>query len=166
VSKSDEEGDRGAAHRVQSRREERFVDYAIRPDTVSDLVRLLTACCRETRNAMSGPERAGEVPAAPAAPPVSIEVLSWVTKLVGGDGTGRRILHEPWTRESTVRSVLGALSARFPELREALWSGAELGEHIEVLVNDAVLGIDHTLDSPLLPDDRITLVGQYMGGAH
>lgn len=30
---------------VQSRREERFIYYATRPDTVSDLVRLLTACC-------------------------------------------------------------------------------------------------------------------------
>ncbi len=30
---------------VQSRREERFIYYAIRTDTVSDLVRLLTACC-------------------------------------------------------------------------------------------------------------------------
>jgi DNA-binding transcriptional ArsR family regulator len=30
---------------VQSRREERFIYYSIRPDTVSDLVRLLTACC-------------------------------------------------------------------------------------------------------------------------
>lgn len=30
---------------VQSRREERFVYYSTLPDTVSDLVRLLTACC-------------------------------------------------------------------------------------------------------------------------
>jgi len=30
---------------VQSRKEERFVYYSIRPDTVSELVRLLTACC-------------------------------------------------------------------------------------------------------------------------
>jgi len=30
---------------VQSRREERFVYYSPRPDTVSELVRLLTACC-------------------------------------------------------------------------------------------------------------------------
>jgi ArsR family transcriptional regulator, arsenate/arsenite/antimonite-responsive transcriptional repressor len=30
---------------VQRRREERHVYYAVRPDTVSDLVRLLTACC-------------------------------------------------------------------------------------------------------------------------
>lgn len=30
---------------VQSRKEERFVYYSARPDTVSELVRLLTACC-------------------------------------------------------------------------------------------------------------------------
>ncbi|HET7875363.1 MAG TPA: MoaD/ThiS family protein, partial [Methylomirabilota bacterium] len=61
-------------------------------------------------------------------------------------------------------SVLTGLTARFPELRAALWHGDALGEHIEVLVNDAVLGISHELDSPLAPGDRITLLGQYMGG--
>lgn len=30
---------------VQSRKEERFVYYTARPDMVSELVRLLTACC-------------------------------------------------------------------------------------------------------------------------
>ena len=30
---------------VQSRKEERFVYYAARPDIASELVRLLTACC-------------------------------------------------------------------------------------------------------------------------
>ena len=30
---------------VQSRREERFVYYSVRGETVSELVRLLTACC-------------------------------------------------------------------------------------------------------------------------
>jgi hypothetical protein len=30
---------------VQSRREERFIYYSVRPETVSELVRLLTACC-------------------------------------------------------------------------------------------------------------------------
>lgn len=66
---------------------------------------------------------------------------------------------------STVRSVLKALSVRFPELDAALWLAGNLGEHIEVLVNDAVLGIDHTLDSPLKPGDRVTLLAQFMGGA-
>jgi hypothetical protein len=95
---------------------------------------------------------------------VPVEIISWVTKFAGGDGTGRRILEEPWTPEITVRGALTAVSARYPALREALWNGHELGEHIEVLVNDAVLGIDHTLESRLRPGDRITLVGQYMGG--
>ena len=95
---------------------------------------------------------------------VPVEIFSWVTKFAGGDGTGRRVLEEPWTPATTVRSALTSVSARFPELRAALWNGAELGEHIEVLVNDAVLGIEHTLDSLLRPGDRITLVGQYMGG--
>jgi molybdopterin converting factor small subunit len=39
-----------------------------------------------------------------------------------------------------------------------------LSEHIEVLVNDAVLGLTHTLDDPVRDGDRITLVGQYTGG--
>lgn len=65
---------------------------------------------------------------------------------------------------ATVRSLLKGLSARFPELDEALWHGADLGEHIEVLVNDAVLGIAHDLDSKLQPGDRVTLLAQFMGG--
>ena len=39
-----------------------------------------------------------------------------------------------------------------------------LGEHVEVLVNDAVLDVVHTLDSPLHNGDRIALIGQYLGG--
>lgn len=95
---------------------------------------------------------------------IPVEVVAWVTKFVGGDGTGRRLLAEPWTDGATVRSVLATVSARFPELHAALWHGADLGEHIEVLVNDAVLGVAHSLDSPLRPGDRIALLGQFMGG--
>jgi molybdopterin converting factor small subunit len=95
---------------------------------------------------------------------VEVEVVSWVTRFTGGDGTGRQLFPEPLTPGANVRSVLTGLSARFPELQRALWHGNALGEHIEVLVNDAVLGISHELDSPLSPRDRITLLGQYMGG--
>jgi len=94
-----------------------------------------------------------------------MEIATWVTKFVGGDGSGRRVLDEPLTQGATVRSELAGLSARFPELHRALWHGKELGEHIEVLVNDAVLGIEHDLDSPLRPGDRITLLAQFMVGA-
>jgi molybdopterin converting factor small subunit len=90
--------------------------------------------------------------------------VSWVTKFVGGDGSGRRVFEEPLAPGATVRTVLSGLSARYPELHRALWNGHELGEHIEVLVNDAMLDIAHSLDSPLRPGDRIALLGQFMGG--
>lgn len=95
---------------------------------------------------------------------VHVEIVAWITRFVGGDGTGRRVVEEPLTPGATVRSVLAGLTARFPELAAALWHGSELGEHIEVLVNDAVLGVAHTLDSPVKSGDRITLLAQFMGG--
>lgn len=103
-------------------------------------------------------------PRAEGAATVAVEVVSWVTKFTGGDGTGRQVFQEPLAAGATVRSVLRGLSARFPDLEAALWHGQEIGEHIEVLVNDAVLGVAHALDSPLAAGDHLTLLGQYMGG--
>ena len=96
---------------------------------------------------------------------VPVELVGWPTRFVGGDGGTRRVFDEPLAGGATVRSVLRGLSARYPDLSTALWHGEGLGEHIEVLVNDAVLGIDHELDSPLGPGDRIALLAQFMGGA-
>ena len=93
-----------------------------------------------------------------------MEIVGWPTRFIGGDGAARRVFEEPLSPSSTVRSVLKTLSSRFPELDAALWHAGNLGEHIEVLVNDAVLGIDHTLDSPLKPGDRLALLAQFMGG--
>ena len=83
---------------------------------------------------------------------VEIEAVAWVTKFVGGDGSSRKVLRR--------------LSGRFPELHKALWDAqtGELGEHIEVLVNDAVLDITHSLDSPVHNGDKLALIGQYLGG--
>lgn len=97
---------------------------------------------------------------------VTVEAVAWVTQFVGGDGTRRKLFEEAMAPGATVRSVLHQVSDRFPKLDEALWQrpGGALTEHIEVLVNDAVLGISHDLDSPVQPGDRITLIGQYTGG--
>lgn len=97
---------------------------------------------------------------------VTVEAVAWVTQFVGGDGTRRKVFDEAVPRGATLRSVLTDLSDRFPRLREVLWvrPGGDLAEHIEVLVNDAVLGLTHTLDSQLRDGDRITLLGQYTGG--
>ena len=97
---------------------------------------------------------------------VTIEAIAWATQFVGGDGTRRRVFDEAVDPGATVRSVLVCLSDRYPTLREVLWNrgGGDLAEHIEILVNDAVLGLTHTLDSPVRDGDRITLLGQYAGG--
>lgn len=97
---------------------------------------------------------------------MTVEVTTWVTKLAGGDGTGTVILKEPVAPGETVGQVLHRCSARFPQLDAALWDSTRqaLGEHIEVLVNDAVLGVAHDLASALEGGERIVLLGQFMGG--
>jgi molybdopterin converting factor small subunit len=98
---------------------------------------------------------------------VRVEVLSWVNRLVGGPGTGEETVDMTLPRGASVRAVLRALSDRFPDLGRALWDPTrprELGDNIEVLVGNAVLGVTHDLDSELLDGDRVTLLGQYMGG--
>jgi molybdopterin converting factor small subunit len=95
---------------------------------------------------------------------VPVEIVGWPTRFVGGDGATRRLFEEPLADGATVRSLLRGLSVRYPDLAAALWHGDDLGEHIEVLVNDAVLGIAHTLDSPVRPGDRVALLAQFMGG--
>jgi hypothetical protein len=96
----------------------------------------------------------------------TVEVTTWVTRHVGGDGSGTQRFDEALEPGDTVRTVLRRFTRRFPELDRALWTPdrRELGEHIEVLVNDAVLGVGHELDSRLVGGERITLLGQFMGG--
>ena len=109
---------------------------------------------------------ASEGPQAPAAGQVEIEVVAWITKFVGGDGSTRQVFHEPLRDGDTVRKVLRRLSGRFPQLHKALWDPetGDLAQHIEVLVNDAVLDLTHTLESPVQTGDGLALIGQYLGG--
>ncbi len=96
----------------------------------------------------------------------TIEVSTWVTSHVGGDGSGTKRFDEPILAGDTLGDLLRRFSGRFPGLDAALWNTdkTELGEHIEVLVNDAVLGVAYDLNSLLLGGERITLLGQFMGG--
>jgi molybdopterin converting factor small subunit len=98
---------------------------------------------------------------------VHVEVLSWVNKYVGGPGAGEVRLDEEVPGGATVREVLRQVTARHPELGRALWhdrQSREISDNIEVMVENAVLGVSHELDSPLRDGDTITLLGQYMGG--
>ena len=47
--------------------------------------------------------------------PVSVEVTTWVTKHLGGDGGGTRTFEEPFTSGDTVRTILRRFSRRFPD---------------------------------------------------
>ncbi len=95
---------------------------------------------------------------------VDLEVVSYVNKFVGGPGTGSVELVEVGYPGDTVRSVLERFGERHAALRKALWEGNQIGAHIEVIINDAILGVHHTLEDELRPGDRITLLGQYVGG--
>jgi molybdopterin converting factor small subunit len=97
---------------------------------------------------------------------IQVETVAWVTRFVGGNGSDRISFDLVTQPGDTVRTALRQLSERFPQLQYALWDPetGELGEHIEVVVNGAILGVRHTLDSALQDGDRILLFGQYMGG--
>ncbi len=97
---------------------------------------------------------------------VQVETVAWVTRFVGGNGSDRVSFELAIEHGDTVRTALRRVSERFPQLQYALWDPdtGELGEHIEVVVNGAILGVHHTLDSQLQDGDRILLFGQYMGG--
>jgi molybdopterin converting factor small subunit len=98
---------------------------------------------------------------------VHVELISWVNQFVGGPGTGATEFHERVPPGETVRAVLNRVSDRFPRLKAALWDEndrSRIGSHIEIIVNDAILGVAHDLDSPLQQNDRIILAGQYIGG--
>src|SRR3712207_2504371 len=80
---------------------------------------------------------------------VQVEAEAWVTRFVGGNGSDRAGFERAIQPGETVRTTLHDLSDRFPQLRYALWDpeSGELGEHIEVVVNGAILGVRHGLRS-------------------
>lgn len=97
---------------------------------------------------------------------VKVELLAWATRFVGGDGSDRMHVEVDAFPGDTVRSVLKRLSAQHPDLEKALWhEGTDaLSEHLEIAVNDALLGIHHTLESEVKAGDKILLMGQFTGG--
>jgi molybdopterin converting factor small subunit len=103
----------------------------------------------------------------PAPIRVVIETISYISDMVDRPGQTQVLFEESATPQDTVRSVLRKFSIKHAKLNEALWdpnNRTEIGSHVEVIVNDAILDIHHTLDSHLHDGDRITLTGQYIGG--
>jgi len=98
---------------------------------------------------------------------VKVDLISWANTFVGGSGSGAAEFEEVAAPGGTIRTVLNGLADRFPRLRESLWDESDrsrIGPHIEIIVNDAILGVTHDLDSPVRKGDHIILTGQYVGG--
>ncbi len=98
---------------------------------------------------------------------VEVEAIAWVRTFLGGPADGAQTFQEQAREGDTVRDVLRGLSVRYPKLHEALWdteSPQEIGTHIEIIVNNTILGNDYTLASPVKKGFQIVLAGQYVGG--
>ena len=104
---------------------------------------------------------------AAAAPfPVVVEVISYINDMLGPAAAGQKEFSESAQPGDTVRQILHRFSARYPKLNEALWdpNTRELGEHVEIIYNDTILGVRDSVDTQVKPGDRIILTGQYIGG--
>ena len=98
---------------------------------------------------------------------VSVEVIAWVRTFIDGPASGTHEFQESAKEGDTIRDVLKALSARYPKLDQALWdenARDEIGTHIEIIVNDTIMGNDYTLETPVDSGYQIILTGQYIGG--
>jgi hypothetical protein len=97
---------------------------------------------------------------------VTVEAVSWVTRFVGGDGTSRILMRESLQPGDTPRTVLRRVSSRHPKLDEILWDAASgsVSEHVQVMVNNVLIGPEEVAQQLLAAGDTITLIGQYMGG--
>ena len=98
---------------------------------------------------------------------VVIETISYINDMVEREGQSDATFVEQARPGETIRSVLQRFAERHARLKEALWdpnNRTEIGPHVEVIVNNAILDIHHTLDSRVQDGDHITLTGQYIGG--
>lgn len=98
---------------------------------------------------------------------VILETIAWVKDLLESTPSGQ--ITAPAQSGETVGQWLKKVTAIHPRLHASLWEDegtdqTRIGPHIEVLVNDTILDTQYTLNTPLSPGDKITLMGQYIGG--
>lgn len=104
-------------------------------------------------------------PGGAEAPEVTVEVLTWVNRLVGGPGSGSVVLKQSLQPDDTIEMTLRRFSERFPALRAQLWErNGEITENLHIMVNHRMIGDTHTLHSRLASGDTISLLGQFSGG--
>ncbi len=95
-----------------------------------------------------------------------VVLLPNLAALVGQDGNHRAAFDFPLAEGDTVRTFLLRLSKHYPALDRELWDSRHqaIGQLVEVVINNSVLDLHHTLDSQLEAGDEVLLVPQYQGG--
>ncbi len=97
---------------------------------------------------------------------VCIELVSWVNDLARNPVRNAKY-HVDAKSGDTLRDVLRGFSQQHPKLHQSLWAendSMEIGPHIEIIVNDAIMGLEKDLHSPMEGGDLVVLAGQYIGG--
>ena len=91
---------------------------------------------------------------------IQIEVFAWLNRAVGGDGSGSRFISQEFTPGESLGTVMRRLTHGYPHLHQNMWDSqsGQLGGGIQILVNDVLLGITHTMDSEVRNGDRIILM--------
>ena len=65
---------------------------------------------------------------------------------------------------SSMRAVLDALVAAYPDLREQVWDGEALRPHVVVTINGYNLDPERGVNIPVEPDDQIAIFPPIAGG--
>ena len=97
---------------------------------------------------------------------VRIEVIPWLTSLLGSVASGRVILEERLPPGATVRRVLVRLGEEHPSLGNVLFDRdtGTLGWQVSVVLNDRLLELAGGLDAELRDGDTVTLLPAFQGG--
>lgn len=65
---------------------------------------------------------------------------------------------------ATVGAVLNSLTTNFPDLRSRLFDGEELRRFVNVYVNNEDIRFLDDLDTPLNPNDEVSIIPAVAGG--
>lgn len=99
-------------------------------------------------------------------PRVNLEVIPWLTSLMGRRGEGRVVLVEDVPEDITVGQFLQQLRARWPEMVDYAVEPAtqRLTTLVSIILNDRLLELLDGLETRLREGDTIILLPAYSGG--
>ena len=97
---------------------------------------------------------------------VRLEIMPWLSRYFGADGSGRVILDREVRDGATVSDLLEEIASQNPELREVLFAAKNrrLPGHIILILNGRFVQLAGGLDATLRSGDTIRLMPTLGGG--